>query len=587
MTRKIYATLRAHIKKIVRTTRSLGPFGMVVFVISSTIFTLSALGIMYIVNNRIMVEVPTHGGTYTEGIIGTPRFINPLLAISGADRDLSKLVYIGLLKPSPDGTLIPALAKSYEISPDGNEYTVHIRNDARFQDNTPVTAEDVLFTISSAKNPALKSPLFADWQDVTVSATDSYTVHFILTKPSQKFIENLTLGILPKHLWKTFAINEFQDSPLNEQPIGAGPYQITSIPSNKSSLPVSYHLSSFKNYILGEPYIKNIIINCYAGEDALVTALNNGAVMGGGGMSTENLSKIKSLNVVGVPLNRIFGVFFNPNNNVALRDSRVRSALNIAVNKQDMIETIFNGYAEKLDGPIPSKMLGAGMVETPTPLIQTGEEMINIAHKQLLATGWLENADGVLQKTVGSGKSAQVQTLSINISTGNTPEMTSVANFLKQTWTSLGIEVAVSIYEPGDLSENAIQPRKYEALVSGEIIGRNLDLFPFWHSSQRNDPGLNIAMYSNPSVDTLLTKIHKTPDDERAVAWYNATEQQITADVPAIFLYSSDYAYVLPKDVRGTTFGVIENPSDRFGTIDHWYMHTDHVWPIFVQHTKD
>ncbi len=572
--------MRAHIKKIISIINMLGPFGMVLFAITSTIFILSAIGIIYIVNNKLMVEVPTHGGTYTEGIVGTPRFINPLLLISNADKDISNLVYSGLFKLNTNGSLKPDIAESYDVSDDGTEYTVHLKPNSKFQDGKPVTAEDVIFTVNSAQNPAIKSPLFANWQGIAVSIIDTNIVRFILPKPSLRFKENLTLGILPKHLWQNVSTNNFRNSRLNEQPVGAGPYQITGISRDKSGIPTSYTLSAFQKYSLGEPYITTVTINCYPSETALIAALKTGAVMGGGGISQENLTSISGLNVVTIPINRIFAVFFNQNQNIALQDTKVRAALNTAINKPDMIAHVFNGYAEVLNGPIPTEMLRANGLQTTAP---TQADNISDARAQLISAGWQQNTNGTLQKTFGAGKSAQTQVLAINISTGNTPEMIAVANYIKQTWTQLGVNTTVSVYEPGDLFTNAIQPRKYDTLVSSETINTDLDLFPFWHSSQRNDPGLNVAMYSNQIVDTILNKIHSSPDDSHNQRWYNAIEQQISTDVPAIFLYSSDYAYVLPKNILGTNFDTIEDPSDRFNTINQWYIHTDRVWPFFAQ----
>ena len=97
-----------------------------------------------------MVEVPAYGGSFTEGIIGIPRFINPLIAVSDADRDLTLLAYSGLMRATASGTLIPDLALNYEISDDGLVYTFTIKDTAVFHDGTPVTADDVIFTITKA-----------------------------------------------------------------------------------------------------------------------------------------------------------------------------------------------------------------------------------------------------------------------------------------------------------------------------------------------------------------------------------------------------------------------------------------------------
>ena len=94
-----------------------------------------------------MVEVPAYGGTLTEGIIGTPRFINPVLASSDADRDLVALTHSGLLRPDNHGRLINDMAEKYEISEDGLVYTFTLKPNLFWQDGTPITGDDIIFTI--------------------------------------------------------------------------------------------------------------------------------------------------------------------------------------------------------------------------------------------------------------------------------------------------------------------------------------------------------------------------------------------------------------------------------------------------------
>jgi len=131
------------------------------------------------------------------------------------------------------------------------------------------------------------------------------------------------------------------------------------------------------------------------------------------------------------------------------------------------------------------------------------------------------------------------------------------------------------------LSENVIRPRKYDALLFGEVVGREADLFAFWDSSQRNDPGLNIAMYANSTADTLLEQLRTTSDAAQRASLYSKFEVQLQADNPAIFLYAPDFVYSVPNDLQGLNLGFIETPSDRFLSVTQWHRQTDYVWPIF------
>ena len=158
------------------------------------------------VNQYFIVEVPSSGGIYKEGIVGTPRFINPVLSISDADRDLTSLVYSGLMRQHTDDTLIPDLAETVEISEDGLSYFFKIRDDAVFHDGEPVTSEDIIFTILTTQNPIIKSPKRANWDGITIEKIDDKNLTFHLQQPYAPFLNNTTLGILPKHIWQGVGI---------------------------------------------------------------------------------------------------------------------------------------------------------------------------------------------------------------------------------------------------------------------------------------------------------------------------------------------------------------------------------------------
>ena len=152
---------------------------------------------------------------------------------------------------------------------------------------------------------------------------------------------------------------------------------------------------------------------------------------------------------------------------------------------------------------------------------------------------------------------------------------------LEAAWTSLGAEVKVSIYESGDLNQNVIRPRKYETLLFGEVIGKDGDAFPFWHSSERNDPGLNIALYVNNQVDKLLESIRSERDEKSKENLYLSFEKAIKSDIPAVFLYSPDYIYVIPDRLKGISLKDLSKPEDRYRGVRDWYVETNSVWKVF------
>lgn len=203
------------VRVIEKTLHKFSMAELAVFYFLVGLFTLSGFVILWQVNSSYLVEVPTRGGTLTEGIVGNPRFINPVFALSEADRNLTALIYSGLVRLDTDGKVKNDLAEEVSVSSDRLTYTVQIRDNARFHDGTPVTADDVIFTISKITNPSIKSPKRGNWDGVTIERIDERTVTFRLKRAYTPFIYNLTLGILPKHIWKNVSDDEFSFSQFN------------------------------------------------------------------------------------------------------------------------------------------------------------------------------------------------------------------------------------------------------------------------------------------------------------------------------------------------------------------------------------
>lgn len=567
-----------HLNKIKNIVENFSLTEKVIFLIFSIVLLLSTLSLLWQINKNFLVEVPDYGGSLSEGVIGSPRFVNPLLATTDSDRDLTALVYSGLLKVSSEGELLPDMADSYTISDDGLVYTFILKKNLKFHDGVGITADDVVFTIEKAKDTILKSPRKANWDGVTVQKVDDLTVQFMLKQPYSPFIQNMTLGILPKHIWKNITSEEFPFSQYNIKAVGSGPYMIDSIKYTSGGLPSEYKLKAFDKYATGKAYITTLQIKSYANEKDILSAYNNGDIESVHGISADKASSLKNSNNINMvsPLPRVFGVFFNQNVAPVFANKEVRQALDMTVNKQEIINTVLGGFGEIANGPIPSKVRGGESEPFDT------EAQLDKAKALLTANGWKQNSDGVFEK-----KDKKASTLlAFSISTGSAPELKLAAQILQQQWQKLGARVDVKIFDIGDLNQNVIRTRKYDALLFGEIIGRDMDLFPFWHSSERIDPGLNIAMYTNLKADKILESIRKTTDIDKQKDLYDDFNQEIKKDTPAIFLYSPYFIYNIPKKIHNVTLGQLTTPAERFGEIEDWYIETNNVWKIFTRETN-
>lgn len=571
--------------------RAFSPGERFVLYVLTVLLGASALSLLVGLNAAVSVSVPAQGGTLTEGEVGSARFINPILTLSQPDEDITELVYSGLTRVSPDGTILPDLATNYDISSDGTTYTFALRKDATFHDGTSVTAADVVFTVEAAQNPEIKSPRRADWEGVRVSSPDPHTVVFKLPHAYAPFIENTTLGILPKHVWQNVTAEEFPFSPANTHPVGSGPYTITSVTTDNTGSATRYDLAPFTHYALGKSYLKRITFIFYPNQDKMIEAFEAHTIDAMAGVSPTDLENLKrqDFNIARVPLPRVFGVFFNQSHAPVLADPAVRAALLAAVDKEKILATVLSGYGTTLEGPIPPGVSGKIIPATPVSFAHAAVPMSTSTTPN---TARAEEARAILKKggwtfsTSTASWTKKKQVLSLSLSTADEPELVATAHAVAAYWRAAGIKVSVQIYSLSELNTNVIRPRAYDAVLFGEVVGRTADLFAFWHSSQRNDPGLNLALYANSRVDSILAQARATTEKKQREKFYGQFTDAIAKDDPAIFLYAPEFIYIVPQSLQGVELSALTTPSERYLNVYQWYTDVERVWSIFTNKTN-
>jgi peptide/nickel transport system substrate-binding protein len=489
------------------------------------------------------------------------------------------------MRPAPGGGLVLDLAESYSMSDDGLVYTFVIRPDVSFHDGEPVLADDVVFTVTTAQDSRIKSNKRANWEDVVVEATAPREVRFTLPKPYGPFLENLTMGILPKHLWQDISTEEFPFSSFNMRPVGSGPYRVKAVKQNASGIPTGYTLAAFSDYVGGPPYLQTVMLRFYPNEEQLIEAFRQREIESVNGISPERLSDLNLSETASIvkrtPLPRVFAVFFNQNQMPIFTHAEVRAALAAAIDKEALIATTLSGFGTPIDDPLPT-WRDRNDVNAQATTSESYQGRLDAAAKILQKAGWKRNeTSGIFEKKVGG----EVQKLTFSLATADSPELKSAAMFVKSQWDALGAAVDIKIFEVGDLTQNVIRPRKYDAVLFGEVVGRDMDLFAFWHSSQRTDPGLNIALYANIKADELLAEARTTADPKTRHEKLVEFSEEIRRDIPAVFLYTPDFLYVIPERIKNVTFGNTTVPEERFLSIKSWYTDTELVWPIFIEQT--
>jgi peptide/nickel transport system substrate-binding protein len=522
---------------------------------------ITSLASLYALERSFLIEVPSYGGSLTEGIVGAPRFVNPLLAISDTDHDLAALTYAGLMGYDAQGNLVPILAQDYSVSDDGKTYTFTLREGETFSDGTPLTSDDVVYTIQKAQDPLLKSPVLSNWANIRVEATDVRTVTFILPSSYPSFLQNATLGILPARIWRTISDENFPFSPAMIVPVGAGPFQVSKITRDGSGEVTDYTLVPNGNFVLGKPYIGTMHFIVYGDRTALAAALKSRAVQSAYGVS-QNTGALRA------PYTQVFGVFFNASSEPLFKNIEVRQALSQAIDRRAIVENVLGGYGVSAYGPLPPTTLEQS---TNTPFT-TG---IDAAKKTLTSKGWSFS-------TTTSTWTKAGQTLAFTLKTANVPELKGTAASMQADWAKLGVAVTIEYSAPTDIAQSVIRPRNYGALLFGEVTGSTPDLYAFWHSSQVADPGLNIARYSDKSVDTLLEKAHSATDPLVRAGAVTQASALISAAFPAAFAYTPEFIYSIPSNLSGVHLGTMTRPSDRFNGVWTWHVRSELVWPFLI-----
>lgn len=510
--------------------------------------------------------VPAYGGTYTEGIVGQPGFINPVLARPGTpDQDITSLIFAS----------ITDLAESIKHNDTMTSWNVRIKDGAQWQDGTPITSDDIIFTIRTIQNKDATSPSQADWQNITASRVSEREIAFQMPTPYSFFSALLSqTRPIPKKIFADIDPANLRRSSYNLQPLGSGAYAFADLGKRPDGFITSYTITRSNTYAtIGQrPYIQTIEFKFFQNDQALTDSFNLGQIDGFGTFDPSLLDALRIKPIArSIPTGKYYAIFFNQDARATWKDPAIRSALTMGINRQDLINHVMRGNAQPLYGPIPPAVLSQfGLTDQSlaTPFDpQQAKDMIASA-------GWKQDP----QTNVWIKKTGKTtDTLTVTITTADTFPLRDIARVIQQNWSTIGVSTTIVLADPATMNDGVIKPRNYELLLFGNIVTAQPDIFSFWHSSQQFDPGLNFALYQNPSADNLMTKLRATTQPNVFSSTLNSLETTIAKDQAAIFLISPDYLYITSERFSGITIPFVALPADRFASIASWYAATTRV----------
>lgn len=587
------------------------------------VFIAIGLGVFFVYGRYVDLQ-PTFGGQYSEALIGYPLYINPVLASTNdVDLDLVKLIFSGLLRYDNDLNLQPDLAESWKISEDGKVYTIVLRNDAVWHDNTeetphPVTIEDVLFTYRTIQDPAVNSPLQLSFQDILIEKVDERTLTFTLPQAFTPFSSLLTTGIIPEHIWFNLPANNIRLAESNIfAPIGSGPWSFKKWERDKLGNIHTYTVEPFANYYGDKPYIQELTFKFYPDFSTAIAALNNNKVEGISFVPRQLIDTITNAQnhqTNHLQLPQYDAIFFNQEKNSVLQTNAVRQALAYSIDRDRLVTDVLDGLGRVTDGPLLPGMIGFdpelegfpyNPIEAQRILEEAGwesissEEYIQFETERIQKerdaaaeegeetaedeeTEQEEEIEAIADEepiNVEAGNQAVFRKkddkfLEIKLTTVNQPENIRAAEIVQNAWQTIGFIVELDIQPISTLTAEILPRRDYEALLYGQILNVFPDLYPFWHSSQIEHPGLNLANFADKDMDEYLETARGATDDAIQADNNKAAQGLLLEELPAIFLYSPKYTYLLPGKVKGFAIDSISIPADRWNNINEWYIKT-------------
>lgn len=484
------------------------------------------------------------GGTYIEATMGRVNSLNPLFATTESEKVLSKLMFATLSMVDYSGHVGLGLAESVIPDETGRVWTLTLKDGLKWSDGEPITLDDVIYTINLTKDPTINTAYASNFSGVTIERIDD-TLVFALPSAYADFDSTLNIPILPAHVLQNVAPGQLLENNFSSNPITSGAFTFNAMQNVNNEGEKIIYLAANPYYYKTAPMLNSFAIHTYSSLDAIVTAVSTGEVTATAELSVNYRDQLSRDLVYEKQTALASGVFaFLNTTSPLLNNVVIRQAIQKGVD-MNMIRSVLNSeYA--LNYPILSSEIE---LEEYPPL---PEYDFTAARKTIEEAG-------------ARGKTLRLAT----ISTGYFPE-------LAREWQSqleqLGFKVSLSIHDPGqEFVVNVIRQRDYDILLYEVELGADLDLFPYYHSSQASTTGLNLSNYANALVDDLILSARSSMSQSAREAKYETFLKRWVEDVPAIGIYQASLVYYFNKNTRSfSEDNRLVYATDRFVDVQYW-----------------
>lgn len=511
---------------------------------------------------------PVKGGVYTEALVGSLLRLNPMLNFyNPPDREVSRLIFSGLIRFDSNGAPQPDLAESWGVSKDGTLYNVTIHEKAVWHDGQPVTADDVIFTIDLLRNGSDIVPIDLQdfWKDVEVVRLSERVLQFRLPGAFAPFPDYLSFGVLPKHLLDGQTVDSMIDMNFNIQPVGSGPYRFDRLVVESGEI-TGVVLAAFKDYYGTAPYIDEIVFRYYPDSAAAMQAYRDDQVQGIGLVSTDILKDVLAEPQLAIYTARkpeLSLILFNLKNQEAsfLQEVEVRRALLSGLNRQAIVDKILQGQAVVADGPI--------LPETWAYY----NSLQRVEYDPEAARGLLKEAGYVLAAEGDVVRKKEEVALRLQLIYPDDEHHQAIAEQVRDNWSPLGVEVTLEPLPYEVLLKERLEQRDYQAALVDLNLSRSPDPdpYPFWDQGQASG-GQNYTQWDSRIASEYLEQARVTVKLEERAKFYRNFQILFTQDLPALPLYYPMYTYAVDREIQGVRVGPLFDTADRFAGITGWFL---------------
>ncbi|HEY5156389.1 MAG TPA: peptide ABC transporter substrate-binding protein [Anaerolineales bacterium] len=528
-----------------------------------------------------IIPGPASGGIYTEALVGSFGRLNPLLDLNNpSDRAIDRLIFSGLIRFDPRGIPQADLAESWGVSADGTIYNITIRPKAVWQDGTPITSDDVLFTINLLRsvNLAYSADVRSLWDNVEITRLDDKNIKFTLKEPFIPFLDYLTFGVLPKHLLQTVSADQLSNADFNKAPVGSGPYKFDHL-SVESGHITGVSLTVSDDYYSQIPFVQQIVFRYYPDASTALAAYHAGDVLGISQIPPNLVASTcadPTLSCYSSRLPQLTMVLFNLGNNdvTFLQDKIVRRALMAGLNRQWMVDNILQGQAVVADSPLLPQ----------TWAYYDGVEHIGFDTDS--AVSQLKNAGYILPQN-GTVRAKSDVSLSFTMVYPDDSIHAQLAQTIQQNWAAIGVEVKLQAVSYTSLLNDYLTPRTYQVALVDLDLSRSYDPdpYPFWHQAEITS-GQNYSQWDNRTASEYLEQARVIADPTIRARLYRNFQVVFSRELPALPLFYPIYTSGVDQRMLGVQAVPLFEPADRFNGVSSWYLVTRRALEQTVQPTS-